>query len=176
MKTIITFITAILTLSTAIAQDYYKNGALFKVNDDLTLKYIVFQGATSRINIFSTEAFSYQFDVRIDRPSVTLKDYSILKRALEETFSPEELQKYKDVEMGIHIICNGQLKPVDAMFSIRNEAPDYTIPPLKFAMLRQKLIDYAEFVTQSKNLCTDQYYTWSESIVVPLSYYLQSNN
>lgn len=176
MKTLITFIAAVLTVLTAAAQDYYKDGALFKVNDDLTLKYIVFQGGTtSTINIFSTKAFSYQFDSSVDHKTATLKDRSILKRALEETFSPAELEKYKDVEMGIHIIYNGSLKPVDAMFSIGNKAPDNTIPPIKFATLRQKLIDYAEFATTLK-LDSDLYYTWNESIVVPLSYYLQSSN
>lgn len=173
MKTLFALTITFLATLSSFAQDY-KDGELFKINDSLTLKCIIFQGIhSSTINIVSTSAFEYPFDSSIENTLVQMKDRSILKRAFQETFTPEELERYKDVEMSIIITHNGTLKPVDAMFSIGNKEPDNAISPFKFATLRQKLIDYAEFETKLK-LNPDLYYTWNENIVVPLSYYLQS--
>lgn len=41
MKTLIAFMAATLTVITAAAQEYYKDGALFRINDSLTLKCIL---------------------------------------------------------------------------------------------------------------------------------------
>lgn len=174
MKTLITFIAAVLTVVTAAAQDYYKDGALFRVNDCLTLKCIVFQGSASyTISIVSTNAFNYPTDSSIENTLVNLKDRSVLKRAIQETFTSEELERYQDVHLSIAIIHDGTLKPIDVLFTIDNKMPDKTIPPFKFATLRQKLLDYVQFETRQK-LSPNLYYYWNENIVVPISYYLKS--
>lgn len=50
MKTLLTFIAAVLTVLTVSAQDYYKNGTLIKINDDLTFKCYVNEDFITLVN------------------------------------------------------------------------------------------------------------------------------
>lgn len=154
MKTLITFMAVVLTVITATAQDYYKDGALFKINDNLTLKCVTFKSTIGILNIRE-----YNIDQTLDSDVATPKDWDAFKRALEETFTPAELEEYKNVRMGINITHDGSLKPVDVSFSIENKTPDNTISPAQFAMFRQKLLDYLEFESNLK-LDSTHYYNW----------------
>ena len=174
MKTLIAFMAATLTVITAAAQAYSKDGAFFRINDSLTLKCILFQSSrNSTISIVSTNEFNYPRDRSIENTLVSLKDRSAIKRSFQETFTPAELELYNDVILTMGITHDGLLKPVDAWFTIPNQAPGNTISPNKFAILRQKLLDYVQFTTPLK-LNPDLYYSWSENLVMPISYYLQS--
>lgn len=165
MKTFIIFFAAILAFCPTVAQNYYKDGALIKINDDLTFQCGVFR---SFIGLRSTKNYP------IDQYGVaTVIDRYAIKRAFEETFTADELQKYRDRILNFSVIHDGKLKPVDIDFVFQEEVPENTISPIKFAILRQKLLDYLKFKSNFK-LNPQSYYVWDENIVAPLSYYLQS--
>ena len=168
MKTLITFIAAVLTVLTAAAQDYYKDGALFRINDSLTLKCVTFRSTIGILNVKE-----YMIDQTADNDVATPLNWSAFKKALEETFTPEELGQYADVMMGINITHDGLLKPVDVSFSIENKAPDNTISPTQFAMFRQKLLDYLKFESSFK-LNPTHYYNWYGNKIFSIKYLLQS--
>lgn len=165
MKKIITFIAAVLTVLTATAQDYYKDGAFVKINDDLTFKCEVSENFISLTNVKKYSTYAPQKSA-----GAALTDRSVIKRALEETFTPEELETYKDVILSFSIVLNASLKPVDVTFSFQNGAPGNTIPPTKFATLRKKIMDYAQFRTNLK-LNPGEYYYWDECLIAPIWYY-----
>lgn len=165
MKTLITFIAAVLTVVTAAAQDYYKDGALIKINNDLTFKSEVSENFISLINVKKYSVYAPQKSA-----GAGLTDRSVIKRALEETFTAEELEKYKDVTLSFNAVLNASLKPVDVMFVFQKGAPGNAIPPAKFATLRQKIMEYAQFRTNIK-LNPGEYYSWDEGLVAPIWYY-----
>ncbi|MCC8062731.1 MAG: hypothetical protein LIO68_05765 [Rikenellaceae bacterium] len=165
MKTLITFIAAILTVVTAAAQDYYKDGALIKINDDLTFKCGANEDFISLTNVKKRSVYAPQKSA-----GAALTDRSVIKRALEETFTAEELEKYKDVMLSFDAVLNASVKPVDVAFAFQNGDPGNTIPPAKFAKLRQKIMEYAQFRTNIK-LNPGEYYYWDEGLVAPIWYY-----
>lgn len=166
MKTLIILAaTALMTVS-AYAQEYYKDGALFKINDSLTLKCVTFK---STIGILNVKTYPR---ARQENNVADIKDRSAFKRAFEETFTPSELEKYQNMTFSLGVIHNSLLKPVDVEFAFQNKAPGNTIPPAKFATLRQKLIDYLEF-KPIFTLEPDLYYNWDEGVIAPIRYYLE---
>ena len=164
MKTLFTFIAAVLTVLTVSAQDYYKNGTLIQINDDLTFKCYVNEDFITLVN-------TKKINIYVPRKSANaaLIDRSVIKKALEETFTAEELENYKDVTLSFNAVLNASLKPIDITFSFENET-GRTIPPAKFATLRQKIMDYARFQTNLK-LHPGEYYLWDEGLIAPLWYY-----
>lgn len=164
MKTLITFIAAVLTVLTAVAQDYYKNGALIQINDDLIFKCYVNEDFITLVNTRKESIYAPR-----ESAGAGLTDRSVIKKALEETFTAEELEKYKDVSLSFNAVLNASLKPVDVTFSFQNET-GRTIPPAKFATLRQKIMDYARFRTNFK-LNPGEYYSWNEGLIAPIWYY-----
>lgn len=167
MKTLITLAATALMTIAASAQEYYKDGALFKINDSLTLKCVTFKSTIGILNVKTYPMTPQENNV------ADIKDLSAFKRAFEETFTPEELEQYKDVvSITPIIIHNGLLQPVDVMFSFHDKIPDNTIPPAKFATLRQKLIDHLEF-KPIFTLDPDLYYNWEEGVIAPIRYYFQ---
>lgn len=92
MKTLIAFLAATLAVLTAAAQDYYKDGALFKINDTLTLKCITFKSTIDILNVNK----EYTIDQTFDGDVATPKDWGeAFTKALEETFTPVELKNIK---------------------------------------------------------------------------------
>lgn len=164
MKTLITLIAAVLTVLTAAAQDYYKNGALVKIDDELTFRCSTNEDFISLTNVKRKSVYAPR-----ESAGAGLTDRSVIKKALEETFTAEELEKYKDVSLSFSTVLNASLKPVDVTFSFQNET-GRTIPPAKFATLRQKIMDYAQFRTNFK-LNPGEYYYWDEGLIAPIWYY-----
>lgn len=165
MKTFITFIAAVLTVITATAQDYYKDGELIKISDSVTLKC---DASEDIIGLRGIKSYTY---AEQDNNVASLKDRTVFKNALEETFTPEELEKYKDIILVIGVIHDASLKPVDIDFAFSRTGGD--IPPLKFGTLRQKILESIEFIPvfKSLQLKPGMYYRWDEGLIAPIWYY-----
>ncbi len=156
---------AVLTVLTVAAQDYYKDGALIKINDDLTFKCGVSENSISLTNVKRHSVYAPQKSA-----GAALTDRSAIKRAFEETFTVEELEKYKDVTLLFDIVLNASVKPGDVAFAFQNGDPGNSIPPAKFATLRKKIMEYAQFRTNIK-LNPGEYYSWDEGLIAPIWYY-----
>lgn len=98
-----------------------------------------------------------------------LKDRSVFKKALEATFTSEELERYQDMMFSLGVIHDADLRPVDLWFSFDKE-PGQTIPPDKFVVLRQNILQRVEF-TPVFPLDRGRYYSWEEGLIAPLWYY-----
>ena len=101
MKTLITFIAAVLTVLTVSAQDYYKNGTLIKINDELTFQCYVNEDFITLVNTEKINTY-----VPRKSANAALIDRSVIKKALEETFTAEELENYKDVTLSFNAVLN----------------------------------------------------------------------
>lgn len=167
MKTLLALFAALITVTTtAAAQHAYKDGELFKINDTVTLQCTMSQ--QKFIGLRSTEKF--EFDKSVNDVVTSPEDYSVFKRAFEETFTSEERDKYKDVMIGLCVIHDGRMRPTDVWFSFENKIPDNTIPPTKFATLRQKILNYVTFRANPYTI-PDKYYRWYDGIG-SMRYYL----
>lgn len=164
MKALLTLVGALLLSTTLFAQDLYQNESMIRINNDLTFKCYVNEDFITLVSIKKESVYAPRKSA-----GAGLTDRSVIKKALEETFTAEELEKYKDVILSFNAVLNASLKPVDVTFSFQNET-GRTIPPAKFATLRQKIMDYARFRTNFK-LNPGEYYYWDECLIAPIWYY-----
>ena len=147
------------------AQNYYTND--FVIQQD---NRPVFRCTTTPHTISLTYCPQYARSEKPQENNVAgLKDRSVFKKALEATFTPEELERYKDMMFSLGVIHDADLRPVDLWFSFDKELGQ-TIPPDKFVALRQKILQLIEF-TPVFPLDRGKYYTWEEGFIAPLWYY-----
>ena len=163
MKTFITFIVLMLTVGSAAAQDYYQDKTFITINDSVVLRCSTFK---SVVGIQSTKSYDYEY---VEYPITWIKNRVIFKQALEEIFTPTELETYKDMILTFDFVHDAKLNPIDVSFSFDKEIGK-TIPPSKFVKLRERLLQLVEFATTFR-LTPGKYYSWSENIIAPLWYY-----
>ena len=165
MRTLLSMIAVIMSVIPAIAQNDYRNGIHIHINDSTTWKCSIFKNYIGLQNISK-----YDFDTISGSITADPADYSIFKRAFDETFRPEEQVKYGDVWLSIEIILTGEMQPVDVGFSFENKAPANTIPIARFITLRQKILNYVSF-PPNPYAKPDKYYRWCKGIGT-IHYYL----
>ncbi|MDE5944419.1 MAG: hypothetical protein K2G93_02395 [Rikenella sp.] len=166
MKSVIVFfIVALIMPLTGRAQNYYSDGSVIKQGSET-----VFNCSISKYSISLVNPREYpRSSTPQENNVVGIKDRSVFKQALEEVFTPTELETYKDMILTFGIVHDASARPVDVWFSFDKEIGK-TIPPSKFVELRERLLQLVEFATTFR-LTPGKYYSWSENIIAPLWYY-----
>ncbi|MDE6499721.1 MAG: hypothetical protein K2K83_03340, partial [Rikenella sp.] len=153
MKTLIVFL--IVTLATPWTgwAQHYSKGAVIKQNNEA-----VFNCSISEYSIALVSTRQYpRSDTPQENNVADIKDRSVFKQALEEVFTPTELETYKDMILTFGFVHDAKLTPVDVSFSFDKEIGK-TIPPSKFIKLRERLLQLVEFAPMFQ-LTPGKYYS-----------------